>query len=1260
MSKIKNPKEIESQFLKQKHLINKKVNTKIKQENAKYQQFNTEAKTFLKINEPTKAGNANINTLSTSINNNIINTQTLSTLNTISTPKSKQLDYKNNKKEFVQLQDQNQNFLRSYTNNILKKKTSKYVASRFQDLIDLYIVKGYKIPNLTLAHNLFTPSAMIIEDNNILKAVKNQYIGTEKLVKDGKFLNMFQKDLKNESKIIKDRANTSSYNNMNNTSSNNNNNNISSNNYIHHKKNNSLSKQNSINSYFDKIDEDMKKREITNKEKRFKEMDIKVLIENKDYLLIENSKLRNYVNNFYEESRDLMSPSEILQLREKNEACDSSEFAVNNSINNINYNNTSVGNSGFINNAVITTNTNNNNTSINNINSNATISGLKHSHRKNNSAHSNAINTSLNYNSNFNMINQVLESATKMNLTTSNFKYNSSINNNYLNTTNYTHTESGNKPMNLKTTSSAFTKYNLTTKDNTKTNFLPNKKLSKLLNNRSLNNNNNNNNTSYNNNTTAYKESNNITNYMKSTSEFTINNNINDINNINNINNISLNDIPIISHKYNKTNNEVNKLTFDESPSINQQKKKKSITESNNIKNSNNTNSNVNNNNNTSISSNNQLYSSYLNKSKNNINSNVSSKNNTKNRIIITKRGSTKEIQLTENENTIKEDTNKHSDDEVVSPLFNKKMMNYYNSNKSIYNSNRNNTNSNTKTSDINNNQNLLNRSILKGKTYINSSSNNMIGFNFNNNNTAKIDIKSNISYASIASNNYDNNKYRNSTSQVDRLKKPTLPVLNENKKNNVNVNNKKPSTNKFFYNKKKFDSIEEDNSSNNNNLNNQDSSNRGNSNNPQYVEISSIISNVNLSNKDKEQLLSSKLINANDVNKSNVNNAHINEYLLKNLNAGNNEAVLSFCLNWNTTNLKKLNSHIIYNKNNNKSNTINSNNTLLNSKNIITIESNNKLSNNTTKKLAIDENNNLNIETKNNNNNNNIDTLTNNYSVYNFSIENKTSNNVLNTLTSNYNNITYSSLNNSIKNNNNVKNKNLNNTFNNNRNIFRNLTNSSNNNSNKDTIYVPQIPQIRESQNYSNLKKSFATRMKVKSKLNISLKLTKTNDKNSHKKININNNSNDNSGNNNNYSNLENIYKEISVSKGNNNNEIIIKILKYFQKNFPNKFLELIQPKNNIDTFEIISHVKDTQNVVNKFDFEEVYKKYSEKVGYIDLDPNLTREIKYVYNYITYYYLYYLLFNFVFLLFIRKNDDLLKILDFKILRNIIHGDKFI
>lgn len=91
----------------------------------------------------------------------------------------------------------------------------------------------------------------------------------------------------------------------------------------------------------------------------------------------------------------------------------------------------------------------------------------------------------------------------------------------------------------------------------------------------------------------------------------------------------------------------------------------------------------------------------------------------------------------------------------------------------------------------------------------------------------------------------------------------------------------------------------------------------------------------------------------------------------------------------------------------------------------------------------------------------------------------------------------------------------------------------------------------------------------------------------------------------------IEETYKEIKQSKGNYTPFLVENILDYFKKYNPVKLAELMNKKTKIDTYDIISHVKETQGVVGKFDFDDMYKKYSAKVGFIDLNQNNIKSIR-------------------------------------------------
>ena len=69
-----------------------------------------------------------------------------------------------NGKELKKLHEDNEKFLTEYrtANKFVKKKTSK---ETFKGLIKMYLKKGYKIPDLSVKHNLFNLCPLIEENN---------------------------------------------------------------------------------------------------------------------------------------------------------------------------------------------------------------------------------------------------------------------------------------------------------------------------------------------------------------------------------------------------------------------------------------------------------------------------------------------------------------------------------------------------------------------------------------------------------------------------------------------------------------------------------------------------------------------------------------------------------------------------------------------------------------------------------------------------------------------------------------------------------------------------------------------------------------------------------------------------------------------------------------------------------------------------------------------------------------------------------------
>lgn len=89
-------------------------------------------------------------------------------------------------KEYKELDKENKFFSKDYknfTSRINKKLEAKEI---FADLIHKYKEKGYKIPDLSTKHNIFNPTPLLLEGNNINRYFRNKYFnGTQdKILQD--------------------------------------------------------------------------------------------------------------------------------------------------------------------------------------------------------------------------------------------------------------------------------------------------------------------------------------------------------------------------------------------------------------------------------------------------------------------------------------------------------------------------------------------------------------------------------------------------------------------------------------------------------------------------------------------------------------------------------------------------------------------------------------------------------------------------------------------------------------------------------------------------------------------------------------------------------------------------------------------------------------------------------------------------------------------------------------------------------------------
>ena len=87
---------------------------------------------------------------------------------------------------FNQAGENDQNFFKNY-HTIQSQSETKRISNNFSDLIKEYKKKGYKIPNLTLNHNLFNQNALLLPENKLYE----YYCCYKK--KDGMKLKFFKK-----------------------------------------------------------------------------------------------------------------------------------------------------------------------------------------------------------------------------------------------------------------------------------------------------------------------------------------------------------------------------------------------------------------------------------------------------------------------------------------------------------------------------------------------------------------------------------------------------------------------------------------------------------------------------------------------------------------------------------------------------------------------------------------------------------------------------------------------------------------------------------------------------------------------------------------------------------------------------------------------------------------------------------------------------------------------------------------------------------
>lgn len=70
------------------------------------------------------------------------------------------------KLNFTQSGESDQNFFKNY-HTIQNQSEIKRISNNFNDLISEYMKKGYKIPNLTLKHNLFNQNALLLPEDKL-------------------------------------------------------------------------------------------------------------------------------------------------------------------------------------------------------------------------------------------------------------------------------------------------------------------------------------------------------------------------------------------------------------------------------------------------------------------------------------------------------------------------------------------------------------------------------------------------------------------------------------------------------------------------------------------------------------------------------------------------------------------------------------------------------------------------------------------------------------------------------------------------------------------------------------------------------------------------------------------------------------------------------------------------------------------------------------------------------------------------------------
>lgn len=88
-------------------------------------------------------------------------------------------------------------------------------------------------------------------------------------------------------------------------------------------------------------------------------------------------------------------------------------------------------------------------------------------------------------------------------------------------------------------------------------------------------------------------------------------------------------------------------------------------------------------------------------------------------------------------------------------------------------------------------------------------------------------------------------------------------------------------------------------------------------------------------------------------------------------------------------------------------------------------------------------------------------------------------------------------------------------------------------------------------------------------------------------------------------------IYDDIKISKANIDESITQKILSYYIEKYNTS--EKIESKmsRTINTSNLLKDIRETQYLVKRFSFDQVFKDYVQKVGYIDLNQDEIKEIR-------------------------------------------------